>query len=165
MAAEDRADAAERRALVEQLTALHQELERVLLRPKIEAIAAQPVTPQQLRVMGVLALGGPKGLADLAAALSVTPATISGIVDRLEHQGFATRSTDPRDARRKLVEVTPTGVAAIDALLGANPPTSGEFTAHLPTEDIRALLAALRVVLDVTRTAVAAGEVGLNPIA
>lgn len=41
----------------------------------------------------------------LAVALDLNLATVSGLVGDLEHVGFAERSTDPRDRRRTLVRV------------------------------------------------------------
>lgn len=59
----------------------------------------------------------------LAAALGLTLATVSGLVGDLEQVGFAERSTDPRDRRRILVRVEPGRVAYVDAWLeGATAP-------------------------------------------
>ena len=45
----------------------------------------------------------------LAATASVTPSHLSRIVARLEKRQWATRSSDPRDARRTLARLTETG--------------------------------------------------------
>lgn len=46
----------------------------------------------------------------LAADLGVSPAGISGRLERLEKAGYIRRTTDPTDKRRLGVEVTPAGV-------------------------------------------------------
>jgi DNA-binding MarR family transcriptional regulator len=53
---------------------------------------------------------------DLARRWSVTPAVITGIVDRLERRGLVRRETDPSDRRRQLLALTEAGVAASDGI-------------------------------------------------
>jgi DNA-binding MarR family transcriptional regulator len=49
----------------------------------------------------------------LGAHLALDRSTIAGIVSRLERQGFLTRTVDEDDARRRLLELTPSGTAAL----------------------------------------------------
>lgn len=53
---------------------------------------------------------------DLARRWSVTPAVITGIVDRLERRGLVRREVDPRDRRRQLLALTGAGIAASDGI-------------------------------------------------
>ena len=52
---------------------------------------------------------------ELARAVSLSQATITGILDRLESRGFIPRARNPRDKRRVMVELTEEGRAAVDA--------------------------------------------------
>jgi len=52
---------------------------------------------------------------ELARAVSLSQATITGILDRLEARGFIQRARNPRDKRRVIVELTEDGRAAVDA--------------------------------------------------
>lgn len=54
---------------------------------------------------------GPAGsrLVDLAAATSLTKQSVGFLVDQLEAAGHVTREPDPRDARARLVTITPAG--------------------------------------------------------
>jgi len=52
---------------------------------------------------------------ELARAVSLSQATITGILDRLESRGFIQRARNPRDKRRVMVELTEEGRAAVDA--------------------------------------------------
>jgi len=45
----------------------------------------------------------------LAKACRVTDQTISRTLERLERGGFVTKTVDPRDERRQLVDITPSG--------------------------------------------------------
>lgn len=53
----------------------------------------------------------------LATILHVHPSTLTGILQRLERQGFVTRRPDPRDRRRALLGLTAKG-RGVDAEAG-----------------------------------------------
>jgi DNA-binding MarR family transcriptional regulator len=64
-----------------------------------------------LRQLGVLyALrDGPLSPGQLARRLRVTPAVITGLLDRLEPHGYVRREADPEDRRRLRLVLTPSG--------------------------------------------------------
>lgn len=80
------------------------------------------ITGPQLVCLRQLALGGDTSAGDLAAAISLRPATLSGILDRLEAQGLITRERHRDDRRRLLVRLTPGG----QALIARAPPSLQE---------------------------------------
>ena len=49
------------------------------------------------------------GVRDLAALERMSPAAMSGYVDRLEKAGLVTRAVDPADGRRQILTVTDEG--------------------------------------------------------
>lgn len=63
------------------------------------------------QVVCYLARNGATSQKDLAYANAQHPAGISRLVEELEAQGYITRTTDPADKRRLLVEATPKGRA------------------------------------------------------
>ena len=67
------------------------------------------VTPARLSALSVLVFGGPRSLAELAAAEQVTSPTMSGIVRGLEADGLVRREPDPDDARAIRLSATPEG--------------------------------------------------------
>lgn len=50
---------------------------------------------------------GPRTPAELAEAASVTRATMTGLIDTLERDGFVVRESDPQDRRMMSVRLTP----------------------------------------------------------
>jgi DNA-binding MarR family transcriptional regulator len=95
--------------------------------------------------------GGISTPAELARAFQVTKGAITNTLHRLEAQGFIAIGADPADGRRKLVSITPAGVAAHAAAIAAMRPmmdslrsafTDAEFAEAAP------FLAALRIWLD-----------------
>jgi DNA-binding MarR family transcriptional regulator len=98
--------------------------------------------------------GGQESPAQLAKAFQVTKGAMTNTLQRLEAQGFVRIEPDAEDGRRKLVSITPAGVAAHDRGVMAMRPqmeamraafTEAEFAAALP------FLKALRMWLDDNR--------------
>jgi len=101
------------------------------------AAAGDEVTLPQYRALVVLAARGPQGTAELAAALAVTPSTVTRLCDRLVRKGLVRRHRQAGDRRavrialtaagRDLVaEVTRRRRAELARLLGALPPDQHE---------------------------------------
>ncbi len=59
----------------------------------------------------------PRAPAELAEMAGVTRATMTGLIDTLEKDGFVRREPDPRDRRAMLVHLTPKGEAFTEELL------------------------------------------------
>lgn len=67
------------------------------------------LTAPQLWALWELERGGAMSLGALALALQLHPSTVVGVVDRLEDKGMAARETDPSDARKICIRLTPKG--------------------------------------------------------
>jgi DNA-binding MarR family transcriptional regulator len=81
-----------------------------------EAIARQAgLRPADLEVLGVVEQRGPLTAGQLGDATGLSPAAVTGLIDRLERAGVAERRPDPADRRHVLVAVSP-GAARIAAL-------------------------------------------------
>jgi DNA-binding MarR family transcriptional regulator len=66
------------------------------------------LTPVQAKLLCLL-LGGPRGMADLAQALRVEKAALTGLMDRVERRGLAQRCAKPGDRRSLQVILTDLG--------------------------------------------------------
>jgi DNA-binding MarR family transcriptional regulator len=73
-------------------------------------------------------------LSKIGARLQVHPASVTGVVDKLEQQGLVERAANPRDRRGVLARITPEGrrvaAASTEAL------NTGPF-GSLPLEDVQ----------------------------
>lgn len=59
---------------------------------------------------------GPLTAKQLAEHSGLAPASVTGLVDRLERKGFATRRPDPEDGRRVLIETSSDRLAPLAEL-------------------------------------------------
>ena len=81
---------------------------RRLRRGSMAQLGPLGLTMAQAGVLRTVA-GGPRRMADIAAALDVVPRTVTPMVDGLEAAGLVARRTDPHDRRSVLVEPTAAG--------------------------------------------------------
>ncbi len=68
-----------------------------------------PVPPSQVLVMSSVEEKGACTLTDLRKMMHVSAPTITGIVDRLERDGYITRQVSKEDRRVKVVQLTRRG--------------------------------------------------------
>jgi DNA-binding MarR family transcriptional regulator len=67
------------------------------------------------KVLGILERSGPLSAGEIARRSGLATASVTNLIDRLEHKGFVRRVADPTDRRRVMVE------AVADRLTGAGP--------------------------------------------
>jgi DNA-binding MarR family transcriptional regulator len=72
------------------------------------------LTGPQLVCLRQLLQSGAMTPGQLAREVSLSPATISGILDRLEKRGYLTRTRRPEDKRQVLVELTASGESLVE---------------------------------------------------
>ena len=85
------------------------------LRRRLKELAGQhQLTPSQVSVLSRIDKGGPASASELAAAERIRPQSMATILAALEEQGIVRRDPDPRDGRRQLVSIAPTGVQKIE---------------------------------------------------
>jgi len=75
--------------------------------------ARRGMTATETKALDLLARLGPLTAGALGEQAGLAPASVTGLLDRLERKGFARRIRDPEDGRRVLVEVVPDMLAAL----------------------------------------------------
>jgi DNA-binding MarR family transcriptional regulator len=65
------------------------------------------LSPADLEVLGLIQQHGPLTAGRLGQLTGLSPAAVTGLIDRLEQAGVAQRRPDPGDRRRVLVELAP----------------------------------------------------------
>jgi DNA-binding MarR family transcriptional regulator len=84
-------------------------VDHALQRSSKRAEASTGVTGPQRLVIRIVGRFPGMSAGHLATLLHVHPGTLTGILKRLERQGFLRRRPDPRDGRRSLVGLTEKG--------------------------------------------------------
>lgn len=75
----------------------------------VRAVRRRVGHPAGIRILALLDEAGPLGVTALADADRSSQPTVSGAVRQLEEEGWVAKRSDPADARRALVELTPQG--------------------------------------------------------
>ncbi len=102
--------------LVSEIVELWRRTTRSLRSQSPEAWLGLSLTIAQLKSLFFISNAGSTSPRLLAAALSVTPSNVTGIVDRLVEQGLVSRQEDPNDRRSLQLRVTDTGESILAAL-------------------------------------------------
>lgn len=90
-------------ASVAEIVANLQTFNARLLVHSLQAAEALSLIPTDLVCMCLLQLFGPTTPGRLAEATGLSTGALTGVVDRLERAGYATRAQDPHDRRRVIV--------------------------------------------------------------
>jgi DNA-binding MarR family transcriptional regulator len=80
------------------------------------------LTPMQLMILQVLAGEGRLTASDLSGRVSLTAATLSGLLDRLEERGLLQRLRDDQDRRRQWLLLSEQGRALLQQAPSLLPP-------------------------------------------
>jgi DNA-binding MarR family transcriptional regulator len=107
------------------------------------AAAGEDVTLAQYRALVVLAAHGPQRVADLAAALTVTPATATRMCDRLVRKRLITRRTERADRRQVQIALTQRGRDLVDLVTERRRQEIAEIVARIPARQQHVLVEAL----------------------
>ncbi len=102
------------------------------------AAAGIRVTPAQSAILFLLKARDGRTMSELGRALSIENATITGLVDRLERDGFVRRGRSANDRRASAVGITPAGVAEADRAKVVVKRVNESIKAGFPAADIEA---------------------------
>ena len=125
-----------------------------LIEAKIDSVCRRfGISHAALNAMAVIeGEAEPMLTGEVAARMHITSGTITSLLDNLERKGYVTRTSDPDDRRRVLVDVTADAQAVLDELLPAIQQVSQLLFDKITQDRQRALLE----ILDDVRTALAA---------
>ncbi|MFE6735833.1 MarR family winged helix-turn-helix transcriptional regulator [Microbacterium sp. NPDC057650] len=116
-----------------------------MLRRFREAGADDALTPSQASALARLGKGGVSTVSALATAERVRPQSMAATVEALERAGFVTRSQDPSDGRRQIIDLTPAGSDRIEGQKDAAAAWLEQALAALDPDDLRTVSSAMAV--------------------
>ena len=100
-------------------------------------------TPTQFAAMIKLSAGAEISQNHLGRMTAMDPATIKGVIARLEERGLVERLPDPEDQRRVLIRLSEKGTAAMPGLIEKAKAITAATLAPLSREEAERLLALL----------------------
>jgi DNA-binding MarR family transcriptional regulator len=102
---------------------------------------AESMTPQQLRLLNVLAFAGePLTMSTLSTRIGVTPGTLTEVAKRLVAAGQLQRERSKSDDRVVTLALTPEGEATVAAIRGRRVDLFRELCADLDVETCKTLI-------------------------
>ena len=105
-----------REELVVQIIEAQRRMNRVIRERTLDSWVKLNLTIPQLKSLFYISRHGRVNPSCLASGIRVTPANVTGIVDRLIEQGLLTRTPDPDDRRISWLRVTDSGKTLINDL-------------------------------------------------
>ena len=122
------------------------------IRRRLGPLLDIPLTLQQLRCLTFLVVEGSTTPQHLSELLGVSPATTTGLTDRLVRAGMVDRAQDSRDGRGKVLSPTRDGVRVVRQLMASDVQTDAAVLQSLYPEELEALHRGLTGVLRVLRS-------------
>ena len=101
-------------------------------------------TPPQIWLIRILHARGSATSKELAEEMCVTPASITGLVAKLERHGFVTRKRDPHDRRVVRLQASPKAVLGLEAMRKEGRARAAQAFNDWSVEDIKQLTAMLQ---------------------
>ena len=118
-----------------------------------DTLAAQRlgVNETDLHCLNIVENAGGITAGKLAVLSGLTTGAVTGVIDRLQHRGFARRVPDPEDRRRVRVEVTRAFYARADKIWGPVRADWGRALAKFSNEELELITEFLRASNEVGR--------------
>jgi DNA-binding MarR family transcriptional regulator len=119
----------------------------------VRAMRRRHDLPAGIRVLSVLDEQGPLTVTQLAAAYSCSQPTMTGLVNQLLDEGWATKAPHPTDTRASLVTPTAAGTAELTRVRRLNGDTVAALVAGHPDldeDDLRTAVTVLKALADHT---------------
>lgn len=110
-------------------------------------LRAHRLTARQFLVVQSLGEEGPANSQNLCRRLSVTPAAITQLSDRLERKRYVRRRRSSEDRRQAILELTPRGTAILRQARGAREVFVRTLLHELPSRQRKQMLASLEVLV------------------
>src|SRR3954462_866181 len=104
----------------------------------------QGLSMTEEKTLDLLLRSGPLTAGELATRSSLAPASVTGLLDRLERKGFIKRGADPDDGRRVRAHVVPESLAAFGPLFADFVAGLQAVCARYPVEEREPIAAFMR---------------------
>lgn len=101
-------------------------------------------TPARARLLATLQCHGSCKMSDISGYMSVTPRSITKLVDSLEVEGLVVREPHPQDRRATIIRITPQGMLVCKESAMANHAAITSLYEHIDLKERQQLAQILR---------------------
>jgi DNA-binding MarR family transcriptional regulator len=105
-----------------------------------EQLSTLGLTNPQFYMLDFIRNKGQCRVTDMAKIMEVKPSAITLMIDRLESQGWVTRSQDPSDRRGVIVELTEQGKYILEEAKQLRDQLTRKYLSHLNQEELESLV-------------------------
>jgi DNA-binding MarR family transcriptional regulator len=116
-----------------------------------QELADLDLTASEINALGNLADGAQRTVSELGSAVGTRPATLTGILDRLERRGLITRGARPGDRRAVLIGLTARGARTAAVVRRAFRDVEKRALAAQSADAVAAARAVLRALTEADR--------------
>lgn len=150
--------------LIQEIVELQRQINRDMRQHTLDAWMGINLTVPQIKSLFFIANEGTTNFTRLASALGVTPANVTGIIERLVEQGLVSRQENPDNRRSLTLQVTEKGENTIANLRERRAGRTTQILAHLSVPELNVVLHGFRFFVEAAGTAEKAGgeTVSLN---
>ena len=151
-----------RKALIDEMSSAFRAYQRSVHALDEMATELMGVNRTDARVLDLIEQNGRMTAGEIASGAGLTSGAVTGVIDRLERMGYATRVRDDRDRRKVLVEPTPKTHEQAQRIYHPMRPKGEKLMRHYSDDDLRLVIDFLRGVTELTeeRTAELRDEAG-----
>ena len=132
-------------AVIARIVAAQRRVQLAMARSPSNPLFSVPLTISQLKILIALRHVGAAGGQELAQMMGVSPATMTGIVDRLVAAGYVSRREDTRDRRIRRTQLTPEGTRLIDDMIVAGEAHQRRLLERLPVRELVVVAQAMEI--------------------
>jgi DNA-binding MarR family transcriptional regulator len=141
----------EKQSVIAEIIRAQHELQRSFAEDRTNPLFHSQLTMSQLKLMLMLHHSGGSGGQELARAMGVSLATLTGIVDRMVTQGLVTRREDPADRRVRRIELTAHGSRTTDGIVTAGTQRLHQMLDRIDPDGLDCIRRALHLMTDAAR--------------
>ena len=137
--------------LIKEIVELQRHINRDMRQHTLDAWMGLNLTVPQVKSLFFIANQGTTNFTRLAAALSVTPANMTGIIDRLVEHDLVSRQENPDNRRSLILRVTEKGENTIVNLRERRASHTTRILSHLTVEELNAILRGFSLFVEAAR--------------
>jgi MarR family transcriptional regulator, organic hydroperoxide resistance regulator len=140
--------ALDKATLIKEIVELQRQVNRDMREHTLGAWMELNLTIPQVKSLFFIANQGTTNFTRLAAALGVTPANVTGIIDRLVEHDLVSRQENPDDRRSSTLRVTEKGENTIANLRERRVSHTTRILSNLKVEELNAILQGFRLFVE-----------------